>query len=166
MRSHFGTFQIILLRLVSPYLLGITSCLFFLNTGSPYTLYNELHWLYLLSLPYTINGMHSSLITVLDILAATTLVALATSFSYRWERGRLPYPPGPRGLPIIGHFLTFPKNFVWLTFTKWGQQYGRTYPLPICRELMVGAYRGCHVRYNPGTGDNHSQLAEDSQGLA
>jgi hypothetical protein len=61
---------------------------------------------------------------LLDALAAATFVALATSFYYQRQRTRLPYPPGPRGFPIIGHFLTFPKRFVWLTFTEWGQKYG------------------------------------------
>jgi hypothetical protein len=70
-----------------------------------------------------------SSIALLDVLAVSIFVALANSFNDRrqWSRfpwSRLPYPPGPRGLPIIGHFLTFPKNFVWLTFTEWGQKYG------------------------------------------
>jgi hypothetical protein len=65
-----------------------------------------------------------SLIALLDVLAVAAFVALANSFNYRRQSSRLPYPPGPRGLPIIGHFLTFPKNFVWLTFTEWGQKYG------------------------------------------
>jgi hypothetical protein len=94
---------------------------------------SERHRLYLPPLPPPIQqDMHSSLITIFDLLAACTLVALATSFSYRRERSRLLYPPGPRGLPLIGHFLTFPRNFVWLTFTKWGQQYGRTCIPLIC----------------------------------
>lgn len=67
----------------------------------------------------------------LDVFTAIVLVTLFTALCYRSGRGRLRYPPGPRGLPLIGHFLTFPKNFVWLTFTQWGRQYGRLYPSSI-----------------------------------
>jgi hypothetical protein len=63
-------------------------------------------------------------VALLDALAFATLVALATSFNRRRQWNQLPLPPGPRGLPIVGHFLTFPKNFVWLTFTEWGRKYG------------------------------------------
>jgi len=68
-------------------------------------------------------------ITLLDALAVAALVALATSFEHRRQRTPFPLPPGPRGLPIVGHFLTFPKNFVWLTFTEWGQKYGTGTPI-------------------------------------
>ncbi len=66
-----------------------------------------------------------SLIALLDALAVATFIAFANSFNLRHQSSRLPYPPGPRGLPIIGHFLIFPKNFVWRTFTEWGQKYGK-----------------------------------------
>jgi hypothetical protein len=74
-------------------------------------------------------------ITLLDVLAVAAFVALISSFSHRRQWSRLPFPPGPQGLPIIGHFLIFPKNFVWQTFTEWGQKYGMSNRLP---EYSVG----------------------------
>ncbi|KAG1855207.1 cytochrome P450 [Suillus subalutaceus] len=35
-----------------------------------------------------------------------------------------PYPPGPRGWPLIGNVLDMPRIKPWLTFTEWGQKYG------------------------------------------
>lgn len=64
-------------------------------------------------------------------------MALVSALGYRHRRGRLPYPPGPRGLPLIGHFLTFPKNFVWLTFTEWGQKYGEIVSVKILGQVIV-----------------------------
>ena len=81
-------------------------------------------------------------ITLLDALAVATLIALAISFNHRHQRSQLPYPPGPRGFPIIGHFLTFPKNFVWLAFTEWGQKYGMECPFLNVLCADVGRIQG------------------------
>ncbi|KAG2033215.1 cytochrome P450 [Suillus americanus] len=35
-----------------------------------------------------------------------------------------PYPPGPRGWPLIGNILDMPRIKPWLTFTEWGHKYG------------------------------------------
>jgi hypothetical protein len=101
--------------------------------------------------------MHFYKITLLDVFAAAVFVALVSALGYRHRRGRLPYPPGPRGLPLIGHFLTFPKNFVWLTFTEWGQKYGGSCLSPLNAGLISGANRRDRVRQNSWTGHSHSQ---------
>lgn len=35
-----------------------------------------------------------------------------------------PYPPGPKGRPLIGNALDIPKDYSWLAFSKLGQEYG------------------------------------------
>ncbi|KAG1855195.1 cytochrome P450 [Suillus subalutaceus] len=40
------------------------------------------------------------------------------------KKNPAPYPPGPRGWPLIGNVLDMPRIKPWLTFTEWGQKYG------------------------------------------
>jgi len=40
------------------------------------------------------------------------------------KKNPTPYPPGPRGWPLIGNVLDMPRVKPWLTFTEWGQKYG------------------------------------------
>ncbi|KAG2070199.1 cytochrome P450 [Suillus decipiens] len=35
-----------------------------------------------------------------------------------------PYPPGPRGWPLIGNIRDMPQIKPWLTFAEWGKKYG------------------------------------------
>ncbi|KAG9317635.1 cytochrome P450 [Chiua virens] len=35
-----------------------------------------------------------------------------------------PFPPGPKGLPLVGNIADMPSVKPWLTFTQWGQKYG------------------------------------------
>ncbi|KAG2095906.1 cytochrome P450 [Suillus discolor] len=40
------------------------------------------------------------------------------------KKNPAPYPPGPRGWPLIGNVLDMPRIKAWITFTKWGKKYG------------------------------------------
>ncbi|KAG1745653.1 cytochrome P450 [Suillus lakei] len=40
------------------------------------------------------------------------------------KKNPTPYPPGPRGWPLIGNVLDMPRVKPWLTFAEWGQRYG------------------------------------------
>ncbi|KAF7365147.1 O-methylsterigmatocystin oxidoreductase [Mycena venus] len=37
---------------------------------------------------------------------------------------RLPFPPGPSPKVLVGNFYDLPAEQPWLTYTKWGRQYG------------------------------------------
>ena len=37
---------------------------------------------------------------------------------------RLPYPPGPKRLPVVGNLLEMPLEYPWLTYTEWAKKYG------------------------------------------
>ncbi|KAG2069748.1 cytochrome P450 [Suillus decipiens] len=40
------------------------------------------------------------------------------------KKNPAPYPPGPRGWPLVGNVLDMPRINPWLTFTEWGRKYG------------------------------------------
>lgn len=59
------------------------------------------------------------------LFLAIVIAVLAKVRSRRLLRQRgFPLPPGPKGWPIIGNLLQVPKDFSWLTFSQWGEEYG------------------------------------------
>ncbi|KAJ7247309.1 cytochrome P450 [Mycena rebaudengoi] len=42
---------------------------------------------------------------------------------YRSSRSRLPLPPGPPKLPLVGNLFDMPSAFEWETYMKWSEQY-------------------------------------------
>jgi len=40
------------------------------------------------------------------------------------RRGRTRYPPGPKGLPLLGVVREHPRSEYWKTYAQWGEQYG------------------------------------------
>jgi hypothetical protein len=51
------------------------------------------------------------------------LIACRAFHGYR-RRGGLPYPPGPRGWPVIGNLLDIPSKSTWLAYTEFSKKYG------------------------------------------
>lgn len=59
---------------------------------------------------------------VVWMLVACVLIALVIP---RFERiARLPLPPGPKPLPIMGNFFQLNIARPWLTYTHWRKKYG------------------------------------------
>ncbi|KAF9477128.1 cytochrome P450 [Pholiota conissans] len=55
--------------------------------------------------------------TLIAIAAFKKLIAL-------WKASnRLPYPPGPKPLPIVGNLFDFPKNDLAACYYNWGKKY-------------------------------------------
>ncbi|KAH7904034.1 cytochrome P450 [Hygrophoropsis aurantiaca] len=69
---------------------------------------------------------------MIEYLLILTFVLSAISIFYarRLVRRRranpsgLPYPPGSRGLPVLGNLFDINMSKPWLTYTAWGKKYG------------------------------------------
>jgi hypothetical protein len=68
-----------------------------------------------------------SLMSTFDILVlVSSLVAFLAIRDHQRRRG-LPYPPGPRPLPLIGNLLDIPKRFSWLPYLQFSKKHGKIY---------------------------------------
>jgi hypothetical protein len=68
-----------------------------------------------------------SLVLTIDILVVVSSVAAFLAIRDYQKRQGLPYPPGPRPLPLIGNLFDVPKEFSWLTYARLSQKYGKFY---------------------------------------
>jgi len=59
-----------------------------------------------------------------DVLAVLFLLVVVRAVRDYRRRGGLPYPPGPRPLPIIGNLLDIPKQSSWLAYSKLSETHG------------------------------------------
>jgi hypothetical protein len=56
----------------------------------------------------------------------TAALVIAYSYVQDWRRNptRLPYPPGPKGYPIIGNLLDIPNAFIYKRFREMSRDLG------------------------------------------
>ncbi|ETW78619.1 cytochrome P450 monooxygenase 85 [Heterobasidion irregulare TC 32-1] len=62
-------------------------------------------------------------IFLLDLVPVLLLCFSGILYARR-KKATCPLSPGPKGLPIIGNVLDIPKNREWITYEKWGKEFG------------------------------------------
>jgi len=58
------------------------------------------------------------------LVVVATVVALAVLRRQWASRRTTPYPPGPKGYPVIGNVFDFPKTPIWEGFMKMARDHG------------------------------------------
>ncbi|KAJ7114001.1 cytochrome P450 [Mycena epipterygia] len=61
--------------------------------------------------------------TLYVYFAACAAILLAVWTRYSQRKSKLPLPPGPKKLPLLGNLLDMPTTFEWETYMKWAQTY-------------------------------------------
>jgi hypothetical protein len=63
---------------------------------------------------------------VFPAILICAIAIIAEGFrSTRKKANGMPLPPGPRLLPFVGNMFDIDVARPWLTYAKWGKQYGR-----------------------------------------
>jgi hypothetical protein len=62
-------------------------------------------------------------------VALTVAFTLAALILWRVTRTKrsLPFPPGPKGIPILGNALQMPTQYEHETYREWAQKYSTYY---------------------------------------
>ena len=78
----------------------------------------------LIDRPTEHTGMDSPSLSFPGGLAVLTGVGLFAWLLNKKTKQRLPFPPGPKPLPIIGNLLDMPREKEWLVYEQWAQKHG------------------------------------------
>ncbi|OCH88086.1 cytochrome P450 [Obba rivulosa] len=75
-----------------------------------------------------------------SLLALCIGVIFAGILGYSWKNAfprSLPYPPGPKGWPLIGNVLDVPKSYPWTVYRDWSRKYGTIVHLRVFGQSIV-----------------------------
>lgn len=76
---------------------------------------------------YLTQNEHLTMTPVLKSSLVASGIFLALIYWHyimKRKRSRLPLPPGPKGLPIVGNLYDIPADKPWTVYDKWFQKYG------------------------------------------
>jgi hypothetical protein len=63
--------------------------------------------------------------TYVQLFVAFLLSAIVFRLLQGRQQRRIPYPPGPKGHPLIGNLRDLPTRYQWLKYEEWGKDFGK-----------------------------------------
>ena len=69
--------------------------------------------------------------TYVQLFVAFLLSAIVYRLLQGRRRPRLPFPPGPKGHPLIGNLRDMPAQYQWLKYEEWGNDLGKRCSFPV-----------------------------------
>ena len=70
--------------------------------------------------------------TAIDFLAIAATGALLYVINRR-RKPPLPFPPGPKGLPLVGNLFQVPSELEWVKYHEWSTELSKLRLLLACR---------------------------------
>jgi len=61
--------------------------------------------------------------SVFSAIGAILIIGLIFTL-HRRRQPSYPYPPGPKGTPLVGNALDVPRDSPWFAFSRLGKEYG------------------------------------------
>lgn len=93
------------------------------------------------------NARSATAFNMLPSMTAIVLFTVLVAIYYIKRRGKLSrLPPGPPPLPVIGNLHQAPKEYIWLAFKNWIDQYGPLVSVDFAgtRLVLIGDYETAH----------------------
>ena len=68
----------------------------------------------------------------MDLPSSTKIVLLGLVAAWIWKKysavqKHLPYPPGPKGYPLIGNVFDMPTEYAWISVYEMKKKYGNNF---------------------------------------
>ncbi|KAI9458895.1 cytochrome P450 [Lactarius psammicola] len=62
-------------------------------------------------------------VVLVDLLVVALAFLVVSTLYSRGKQKKLPFPPGPKRLPVVGNLFDMPAGAEWITYKRWGKLY-------------------------------------------